>query len=350
MKFGLMFFAGGVEGERPYKFLLEAARLADELGLVAIWTPERHFHPFGGLFPNPALIGAAVATVTTKIRIRAGSLIAPLHDVLRMVEDFAVVDNLSGGRVDVSFGSGWHPNDFALRPDAFASRRETTLAFVEEARLIWRGVGVKRTNGSGQPITVTVYPRPQQRELPVWLTAVWNPDTFRAAGRLGANVLTHLVGQTLDALSHNVAVYRQARRDAGFDSGRVTVMLHTFIAPDAEFVANLARQPFKKYLESWMSLDQAARDLAGSIATDFRGGLVEELRELTFRDYLNSRSLMCTPSVCCQRVRELQSRGVDEIACLVDFGIPLSPVLESIRRIAELSCFDPGFNPEHEHV
>lgn len=349
MKLGLMFFAGGVEGERPYQLLLDAARLADDLGLVAVWTPERHFHPFGGLYPNPAVTGAAVATVTTRIRIRAGSLIAPLHDVLRIVEEFAVVDNLSDGRVDVSFGSGWHPNDFALRPSAFASRRETTLTLVEEARRLWRGEGVTRTNGAGQPITVFVYPRPQQPELPVWLTAVGNPETFRAAGRLGANVLTHLVGQTQDALADNVAVYRAARREAGHDAGSVTVMMHTFIATDAALVASLARQPFKKYLESWMSLEQAARDATGGRGGGFGDELVEELRELTFRDYLGSRSLMGTPDVCKQRVRELQARGIDEIACLLDFGIPAGPVLDGIRRLADLNCADTNFTAEHAH-
>lgn len=106
MKFGLMFFGSVAEGQWPYKLLLDAARLADQLGLMAVWTPERHFHNFGGLFPNPAIIGAALAVTTTRIRIRAGSLIAPLHDVIQIVEEFAAVDNLSGGRVDLSFEIG----------------------------------------------------------------------------------------------------------------------------------------------------------------------------------------------------------------------------------------------------
>mgnify|MGYP006138748669 CR=1 FL=1 len=62
----------------------DAARLADERGFSALWVPERHFHRFGGLFPNPAVLGAAVAMATRRLQIRAGSLVSPLHDSLRI--------------------------------------------------------------------------------------------------------------------------------------------------------------------------------------------------------------------------------------------------------------------------
>ena len=85
-----------------------------------MWTPERHFHPFGGLYPNPALTSAAVAAVTKRVGLRAGSVVLPLHNPLRCAEEWSVVDNLSDGRVGLSFASGWHASDFALMPQNFA--------------------------------------------------------------------------------------------------------------------------------------------------------------------------------------------------------------------------------------
>ncbi|HET8643467.1 MAG TPA: LLM class flavin-dependent oxidoreductase, partial [Pseudonocardiaceae bacterium] len=93
-----------------YQLLLDGVRLADRRGFAAVWTPERHFHSFGGLYPNPTATSAALAAATTRIGIRAGSVVLPLHDPIRVAEDWAVIDNISGGRVGVSFASGWHPD------------------------------------------------------------------------------------------------------------------------------------------------------------------------------------------------------------------------------------------------
>src|SRR5262245_52032364 len=121
MDFGVMFFAGSdrrLAADR-YRLLIDAAQFADRHQFCAIWTPERHFHEFGGLFPNPSVLGAALAVVTTRIPIRAGSVIAPLHDPIRIAEEWSIVDNLSGGRVAISFGSGWNADDFVFHPDRY---------------------------------------------------------------------------------------------------------------------------------------------------------------------------------------------------------------------------------------
>jgi len=126
MEFGLMFFFSAdqnLDGNK-YKLLIEAAKFADEHEFCCVWTPERHFHKFGGLFPNPAVTNAALAMVTNRLQLRAGSLVSPLHDVVRIAEEWAVVDNLSDGRAAISFGSGWNINDFVFFPGRYAERSE----------------------------------------------------------------------------------------------------------------------------------------------------------------------------------------------------------------------------------
>ena len=141
MRFSLSYFANDEEemSGRKYRLLLEGARLADRRGFAAVWTPERHFHSFGGLYPSPAVTGAAIAAATTRIGIRAGSVVLPLHDPIRVAEDWAVIDNLSDGRVGVSFASGWHPDDFVLAPNQFPQRRELLRSGIEQVRALWRG-------------------------------------------------------------------------------------------------------------------------------------------------------------------------------------------------------------------
>src|SRR5579862_2219431 len=136
MDFSLFYFANDSRERTAdrYELLLEGARFADANNFTAVWTPERHFHPFGGLYPNPSVTSAAVAAVTERVRIRAGSVVAPLHHPLRIAEEWSVVDNLSNGRVGISFASGWNAVDFALSPGSYAERRSVMDECVMQVR------------------------------------------------------------------------------------------------------------------------------------------------------------------------------------------------------------------------
>src|SRR5262249_36242777 len=153
-------------------------------------------------------------------------------------EEWAVVDNLSRGRVGISVASGWVANDFVFQPDRFADRRRVLRESLEQLRKLWRGEAVERPDGRGKPGAARVRRRPVQPELPVWLTAAASLETFRQAGELGAGVLTHLLGQSVDELAGKIAIYREAWRRAGHGPGRghVALMLHTFVGTDAEAV------------------------------------------------------------------------------------------------------------------
>src|SRR5215218_4407232 len=118
MKLGLIFFSSSeaADGDEKYRLLVESVRFADRNGFSSVWIPERHFTRDGWLYPNPAVLQAALARETERIGLRAGSVVMPLHDPVRVAEEWAMVDNLSGGRVGISFASGWHSNDFIFYP------------------------------------------------------------------------------------------------------------------------------------------------------------------------------------------------------------------------------------------
>src|SRR4030095_15611075 len=90
-------------------------------------------------FPNPSVTSSALAMITRNIQIRAGSLISPLHNTLRIAEEWSFVDNLSHGRVAVSFGSGWNADDFVFFPERYADRHSIMYEQIETIRRLWKG-------------------------------------------------------------------------------------------------------------------------------------------------------------------------------------------------------------------
>jgi len=150
--FSLFYFASesAGSGHHAYRLLIEGAKFADENGFEAIWNPERHFHAFGGLYPNPAVSLAAVAGMTKNVKLRGGSCVLPLHH-----------------------------------------RKDVMVESIETMRALWRGEKRSFPGHDGKPVEVEIFPRPVNGELPMWVTAAGNPETFAIAAKGGFGVLTH---------------------------------------------------------------------------------------------------------------------------------------------------------------
>ncbi|MEV7050035.1 MupA/Atu3671 family FMN-dependent luciferase-like monooxygenase [Streptomyces anulatus] len=345
MDFGLFYFANDNEDVSDrYRLLIEGAKFADTHDFASVWTPERHFHAFGGLYPNPAVTGAAVAAVTERVAVRAGSVVAPLHHPVRVAEEWSIVDNLSKGRVGIAFASGWHAADFLLRPEGYATRRSGLIDTVKSIRSLWRREPASYVDGAGESVEVTVFPPPVQSELPVWLTSAGNPQTFREAGEMGAGVLTHLLGQGVDVLEKRIAEYRQSFRDHHDESegdGHVALMLHTFIGSDRETVRETVRAPFSKYLASSFDLVIHAAKAAGenAVALDLNTMTQSDIDFMVgqaFDRYFQTSGMFGTVEDALQVCEKLYEIGVDEIACLIDFGVDTDDVLNSLVHLDEL--------------
>ncbi|MCP4904776.1 MAG: LLM class flavin-dependent oxidoreductase [bacterium] len=339
-------------GPRKYELMLEAAKFGDTHGFKSVMTPERHFGAFGGPFPNPVVTSAAIAAVTSEIQIRAGSCIAPLHHPIRIAEDWAVVDNLSAGRVGISYAAGWQPNDFIIRPEVYENAKSEMFENAALVRRLWQGEAVEFENPLGERAPITTLPRPVQEDLPAWMTTAGNVETFRQAGAEGYHLLTHLLGQSLEELSAKIRVYRQARKDAGLDpkTGIVTCMLHTYVGEDLDTVREVVRQPMKDYLASAVSLvmgfawtfpaferpggpDSKPEDVDLSSLTAEE---TDAILEFAFERYFETSGLMGTPEVCAEMVDRVKGADVNEIVSLIDFGVPNDLVLKGLTLLDEV--------------
>lgn len=327
-----MFFSSADSGRHVdrYSYVMHSVALAEELGFEAAWLPERHFHPFGGLFPSPAVLGAALATRTKRIGIRAGSVVVPLHDVARIAEDWAMVDALSGGRAGLSLATGWNRGDFAIARCEFERRREYTFSSVETLRALWRGDQAK--TASGEP--VRTFPAPVQRELPLWLTATSGPKTFAEAGRRGCHLLTAYLQLDRPALESNVRLYREtlAEHSPG-TAPHVTLMVHACVAETAAHAFTAAEKPLVAYQRQFLDLN----DRAGGPGQPLTEREKQELARFTARKYAAERGLVGSPAEVAARLTELGAIGVHEVACLVDFGVSAEQMAETMRQLARVT-------------
>lgn len=353
MDFSLFYWGNddGV-GRDKYRTLLEGAQFADKNGFCAVWTPERHFHAFGGPYPNPSVTGAAVAAVTQNLAVRAGSCVAPLHHTARIAEEWAVIDNLTNGRTGLAIASGWQPDDFVLRPENTPPKNKPAMFdAIRDLRKLWSGEAVGFPRQNGEMHEVVTQPRPVSKKLNVWVTTAGNPDTWKEAGTNGCNVLTHLLGQSIDEVAEKIGIYHDALRAAGHnpDDFHVTLMLHSFLADTRDEAREIAREPMKDYLRAAAGLIKQyawafpafkkPKGVENPMQIDLRSLDEEEMDgilEFAFERYFNDSGLFGTVDDAIERVKQVKAIGVTEVACLIDYGIDVEHVLEGLKPLAQV--------------
>lgn len=328
MKLSIMFFSTEFrpEAKHSYGFILEAARLADACGFHAIWLPERHFHPFGGIYPNPSVIAGVLASHTTRIRIRSGSVVLPLHHPVRVAEDWAMVDRLSNGRVDMGFSKGWNTAEFIFRSDFDGYDDDRMFREIEQIRQLWAGAALTFPTADGQTRNLSVFPRPHQEKLAFWIST-FNERLFETTGRMGGNILTGLLRQTTNQLQQKMCRFRQA---ATHEQPEVTLMLHTYVAETDQAAMDVVQAPLKAYLDNSMTLwkQQEPR-------LDLHGEMREKVLDFAFARNVRQSTLIGGAGRIADRLALFESIGVNEIACLLDFGVSEDQILESLERLKQ---------------
>jgi len=343
MSVSVFFFSSDPDdraGEK-YELVLECAALADRVGLHAIWVPERHFDRFGAPYPSPSVLLAAVAARTSRIQLRAGSVVLPLHDPVLVAEEWGMLDAISHQRMGMSLASGWHSNDFVLDPAAYEDRKTVLLERLETLRALWRGDSVARRGPGERDVPTSAFPRPE-RVPDVWLTSSSSPATWETAGQHGLHVLTALLEQTVDELADKVGRYQRALALGGHspDGKQVTCMLHCHLAEDAGVVEDRVRPPLAQYLAAHMQLFEkfAEHNAIGVRPEDLSEADRAVLIAHGVRRYMTSAGLFGNVETCRPMIDRLTAAGVTEVGCLVDFGLPADQVLECVAQLGRLQA------------
>jgi natural product biosynthesis luciferase-like monooxygenase protein len=343
VSFSLLFFSDvrkDVSSADKYRFMRDVTLFGDAKGFTAVYIPERHFSEFGSIYANSAIMAAYLIPQTKRIRFRTAGVSLPLHHPAEVVEWWAMNDNLSGGRVDLGFGSGWAKPDFIYAPDAYENRRAICAERVEIVRRLWRGETVSFPGPGGVDVPITVYPRPIQKDLNVWLLITQNPEAFAEAGRRGFNVFTMLYGCDLDVMRGRIDIYRRARKEAGLDpdAGTVSLMLHTLVHRDVDVVRRAVEAPFKEYIRSSLDAHLAAGlGSAGKVSLKEVGEAEKnKMLEYAYERYFSTGALFGNVEDARRMVEKTIDAGVNDIACLLDFGVDYPVVMESLSFLEKL--------------
>jgi natural product biosynthesis luciferase-like monooxygenase protein len=259
------------------------------------------------------------------------SVSVPLHHPAAIVESWAMIDLLSNGRVDLGFGSGWNKADFVLAPDNYDRRTALRDEMIPVIQKLWRGETVDFRGPGGEIFPTKVYPRPLQKELPVWYST-FSEHGCAHAGRMGYNLFTMLLAIDFTALEKKIAIYRRAREEAGFDpaTGIVSLLMHAFVHPDREWVQRAVATPFKDYIRSSIVPQMKALD------RHFNAEETEKIINYSYSRYFSTSGIFGPLEDCQKQVDRAIRAGVNDIALLQDFGVDYAAVRESLPHLKRL--------------
>jgi probable LLM family oxidoreductase len=244
MELGVYTFAdvspgpGGVGPAQRLREVVEEAALADQVGLDVFGIGEHHRADYAASAPVTVL--AAAAERTANIRLTSAVSVLSSDDPVRVFQQFATLDLLSGGRAEIMAGRGSFTESFPLfgydladYDDLFAEKLDLLLAVRAQERVTWSGA--HRAALVDQP----VYPRPVQQPLPVWVAVGGNPQSVVRAGLLGLPLALAIIGGLPERFAPLAELHRRALAQVGHDRLPVSLNLHGFVADTRERAADV---------------------------------------------------------------------------------------------------------------
>ena len=343
MKFGSFYFfqlAPGWSSERVIREEWDEIKWAEELGWDRIWFTEHHFIEYG-LAVDPALLAAAAAMHTQRVRIGLAAAILPFHEPIRLAEQLAMVDIMSDGRLDVGVGRGNRPSEFAgYRIPQIESRDR----FEECLEIMLKAWTQERFSYSGkyfQVPEVRVLPKPQQKPHPPLYMVCVGEETIVKTARRGIPMLNSVLNGPTDVLGRNRDVYLKTLREDGRSDAAIAELMANWGVSRQVYVATTDAQAYEEAREAEMWYQQALRrflvpdDISKAhpaLQPAFRA-IDEKLSKVTWEDLKRETLMFGSPDTVCEKVQEMVDMGVGEMLCWMNFG---GLGYEKVRRSMEL--------------
>ncbi len=269
--------------------LVEEIELADQVGLDVFGVGEHHRPDYA--VSSPAVVLAAGAEHTKRIRLTSAVSVISSDDPIRVFQDFATLDLLSGGRAEIMAGRGSFIESFPLfgydlrdYDDLFEEKLQLLLALREHEHVTWSGTRRAPIDGRG------VYPRPLQDPLPVWVAVGGAPESAARAGMLGLPMALAIIGGLPERFAPFAEIHREAARRAGHERPALSINSHGFIAETSQAAADAAFPPFLQQMtkigreRGWPPVQRqdfdAGRTLRGAL---FVGSPAEVTEKILFQ-------------------------------------------------------------------
>ena len=345
MDFGLFFLMQRDEAwseQAVYESALEQMLDAESLGYHSVWIAEHHFADYG-ICPAPPVLAAYLAARTTTLRLGMGVSLLPLHHPVDLAEQLAVLDVVSGGRLDVGVGRGNRPVEFeGLRVPQIENRErfDETLAVMVKA---WTEERFSFDGRYFQIPEVRVIPKPVQHPHPPLYVVCVSADTIEATALRGLPMLNSILRGPVDQLVAQRDAYINACRKAGRTEAEITTLLsrwgvsrHVYVAPtDAEALAQThdAEMWYQEALRKFLIPERIER-VHPLLQPGFRA-MAEKFAHVSWDDLVRETVAFGSPDTVAERIAELGRLGVGEVLCWMNFGgLPQHQVRRSMELFA----------------
>lgn len=308
-----------------YRRMFEQMQLLEAVGFDQVWVTEHHFHEYGGTVPDPATFLAAVAGRTSTIRLGIAIVVMPFHNPLRVAESYAMVDVISGGRLNFGLGRGTVTELQHLGIGYEESTAKLREGF-EILRQAWSQEAVDFRGEVYQYEGVRILPRPiQEPHPPFWIAASRSDDTYRWAGSNGAHLLTLPSLNDTEPLRVNIGNYRESLQKAGHDPSTREVLgkFHIYVSDSYQSAVKEAAPFLQNY---WR------------VSEEQNSGLVNPPRRVDAEDEIaKGRVIAGDPQRVIDTIhRWREALGLTVMSGTVFFGgLPQELALKNIRMFGE---------------
>ena len=310
----------GVSLTEYYDELSASVRLADQLGWDRVLTTEHHFHYYGGAVPNPAIILAAWARETKNIRLAPGVSLMQLRDPLTVAEDYALVDQLSGGRVDMGVAKGFVPHEFEAFHISSKEVSRRILEGLEICKKFWKGKPFCYSGNFYKVEKLEPWPLTVKGYLPIWNAASNSKDSFVNAAERGYRLMMNQYPMSVDALFEKFGWYCETWEKTGRKTSerRAMVAFMAYISDTEEQAISEAKAALQEHVNAFRKVlngRQWDKDYEGDISL-----LLEMCTNDDWRDVFRRRTLICTPEQAAERIQKYINLGFTEISVIARYG------------------------------
>ena len=343
MRFSTFFFFQAPPGHDHADIIrreLEQVEWSEELGYDEVWFTEHHFIDYG-LSVDPATLAAAAASRTRRVRIGLAAAILPFHHPLRLAEQMALVDILSGGRLDVGVGRGNRPAEFAGYRVPQTESRERFDEVVEILQLAWTRDRFTYDGRFYNFDDVRVIPKPVQKPHPPLYQVCVTKDGIENTALRGWPMLNSVLFGPVDQLVANRDTYTKALQKAGRTEAEIATLLANWGVSRQIYVADTdaraldeARAAELWYQESFRRfvVPDRIEDAHPSLQPGFRA-MADRLATITWEGLVRETLAFGSPDTVARHIEQMRSLGVGHVLCWMNFGgLPQ----ERIRRSMEL--------------
>jgi alkanesulfonate monooxygenase SsuD/methylene tetrahydromethanopterin reductase-like flavin-dependent oxidoreductase (luciferase family) len=329
--------------------IVDESIYADQLGMYSVWIGEHHFSTLGVL-SCPDIVLANIAARTKRVRLAPAVTVLPLHHPIRVAEQWATLDMLSGGRVDFATGRGYDRREYQPFKAPFEDNSAAFAEGLELVRRLWSSefpISHKGKYYEFEDILIT--PRPVQRPIPTYVATFSRPSIDLAA-KLGCGLVVapFAVAMAFGGLAQTAEVFRGAATAQGKTAGRMVCSYFVHFADTAAEEIE-ARQRQLRYFQECVVPALPGDPKTAPPTYQYFVGMVNNLRNMKPQDLSDNSVLMGKAEHMIETLKKAEAAGFSEVICYFNVGLkPAGQVRDEMARfMAEVA---PAFEGAHKRV